>query len=47
MGSEKETQAIQHVIDRCAEHGSGTIYFPAGTYLTKQSAPAQLYYPIP
>jgi polygalacturonase len=33
-GIRKETQAIQHVIDRCAEHGGGTIYFPAGTYLT-------------
>jgi len=28
------TQAIQTAIDRCAENGGGTVYFPAGTWLT-------------
>ena len=28
------TQAIQNAIDRCAEYGGGTVYFPAGTWLT-------------
>jgi hypothetical protein len=28
------TQAIQNAVDRCAESGGGTVYFPAGTWLT-------------
>lgn len=28
------TQAIQNAIDQCADQGGGTIYFPAGTWLT-------------
>jgi polygalacturonase len=28
------TQAIQNAIDRCASNGGGTVYFPAGTWLT-------------
>jgi len=28
------TQAIQKAIDQCAEEGGGTVYFPAGTWLT-------------
>ncbi len=28
------TQAIQKAVDRCAEGGGGTVYFPAGTWLT-------------
>jgi polygalacturonase len=27
-------QAIQNAIDQCAEDGGGTVYFPAGTWLT-------------
>ena len=33
-GIRKETDAIQQIIDQCALHGGGTVYFPAGTYLT-------------
>ncbi|GAK55202.1 hypothetical conserved protein [Candidatus Vecturithrix granuli] len=33
-GIRKETRAIQQIIDQCAQHGGGTIYFPAGIYLT-------------
>jgi len=28
------TQAIQRTIDKCAENGGGTVYLPAGTWLT-------------
>ncbi len=28
------TQAIQNAIDQCVENGGGTVYFPAGTWLT-------------
>ena len=28
------TQAIQNAVDQCAEIGGGTVYFPAGTWLT-------------
>ncbi len=28
------TQAIQNAVDQCAESGGGTVYFPAGTWLT-------------
>lgn len=28
------TQAIQNAVDQCAENGGGTVYFPAGTWLT-------------
>ena len=28
------TQAVQNAIDKCAESGGGTVYFPAGTWLT-------------
>jgi len=28
------TQAIQNAIDQCADNGGGTVYFPAGTWLT-------------
>ena len=28
------TQAIQKAVDQCAEDGGGTVYFPAGTWLT-------------
>jgi polygalacturonase len=28
------TQAIQNAIDKCAEGGGGTVYFPSGTWLT-------------
>lgn len=28
------TEAIQTAVDRCAEYGGGTVYFPAGTWLT-------------
>ena len=28
------TQAIQNAIDRCADNGGGTVYFPAGEWLT-------------
>lgn len=33
-GSVKDTDALQTAIDTCAEHGGGTVYVPAGTYLT-------------
>jgi polygalacturonase len=29
-----DTQAIQALIDRCAKQGGGTVYFPAGQYVT-------------
>ncbi len=28
------TQAIQNAVDQCAANGGGTVYFPAGTWLT-------------
>ncbi|MDT8299945.1 MAG: glycosyl hydrolase family 28 protein [Sedimentisphaerales bacterium] len=28
------TQAIQNAVDKCSESGGGTLYFPAGTWLT-------------
>jgi polygalacturonase len=28
------TQAIQNAVDQCAQSGGGTVYFPAGTWLT-------------
>ena len=28
------TRAIQNAIDQCADNGGGTVYFPAGTWLT-------------
>ncbi|MCP4261846.1 MAG: glycoside hydrolase family 28 protein [Planctomycetes bacterium] len=28
------TQAIQNAVDQCAKSGGGTVYFPAGTWLT-------------
>jgi len=28
------TQAIQNAVDQCADEGGGTVYFPAGTWLT-------------
>jgi polygalacturonase len=28
------TQAIQKAVDQCAKDGGGTVYFPAGTWLT-------------
>jgi polygalacturonase len=28
------TEAIQNAVDKCAESGGGTVYFPAGTWLT-------------
>ncbi|MCL4216708.1 MAG: glycoside hydrolase family 28 protein [Candidatus Hydrogenedentes bacterium] len=33
-GVTKDTQAIQRAIDAASEAGGGTIYFPAGTYLS-------------
>ena len=33
-GRTLDTQSIQGLIDRCAEQGGGTVYFPAGQYVT-------------
>ncbi len=33
-GSTKDSAAIQQTIDECARNGGGTVYVPAGTYLT-------------
>ncbi len=33
-GARLETRALQKAIDACAQAGGGTVYFPAGTYLT-------------
>jgi polygalacturonase len=33
-GQTLDTKAIQSVIDACAEWGGGTVYFPAGRYVT-------------
>jgi len=33
-GSRLDTQPIQKAIDTCAQAGGGTVYFPAGTYLS-------------
>ena len=33
-GHAKNTEAIRKAIDECARLGGGTVYFPAGTYLT-------------
>ena len=33
-GRAKDTEAIGQAINECARHGGGTVYFPAGTYLT-------------
>lgn len=33
-GSQLDTSAIQKTIDQCAEAGGGTVYFPAGKYLS-------------
>ncbi len=33
-GVTKDSKAIQHAVDSCAVGGGGTVYFPAGTYLT-------------
>ena len=33
-GRSKDTEAICKTIEECANHGGGTVYFPAGTYLT-------------
>ena len=33
-GRTMDTKAIQNTIDLCAECGGGTVFFPAGTYLT-------------
>ena len=30
----KDTKAIQEAIDTCSKNGGGTVYFPAGTYIT-------------
>lgn len=33
-GKTKNTEAIQRAVDRCFEAGGGTVYLPAGTYLS-------------
>lgn len=33
-GTAKDTAAIQHAIDVCAQHGGGTVLFTPGTYLS-------------
>lgn len=33
-GTVLETKVLQRAIDQCAQGGGGTVYFPAGTYLT-------------
>ncbi|HUV89437.1 MAG TPA: glycosyl hydrolase family 28 protein [Anaerolineae bacterium] len=33
-GATMDTQAIQAAIDTCTSHAGGTVFFPAGTYLT-------------
>lgn len=33
-GKVKNTEAIRKAIDECARHGGGSVYFPAGIYLT-------------
>jgi polygalacturonase len=33
-GQTLSTAAIQHCIERCAAAGGGTVFFPAGTYLS-------------
>ena len=33
-GNTLDTEAIQRAIDDCHKNGSGTVEFPAGTYLT-------------
>jgi hypothetical protein len=34
QGAKLDTPALQAAIDRCAEAGGGTVYFPAGSYLS-------------
>ena len=33
-GKSKDTQAVQRTIDACEDRGGGTVYFPAGVYLS-------------
>ncbi len=33
-GRSKDTQPIQKAVESCSERGGGTVYFPAGVYLT-------------
>ena len=33
-GKTMNTEAIQRAVDACGKEGAGTVYFPAGTYLT-------------
>ncbi|MEX2569394.1 MAG: glycosyl hydrolase family 28-related protein [Cyclobacteriaceae bacterium] len=33
-GKTIDTKAIQNTIDKAAEDGGGTVYFPAGTYIS-------------
>ncbi|WP_262681234.1 glycosyl hydrolase family 28-related protein [Paenibacillus sp. J5C2022] len=42
-GVSDDTEAIQSAIDYVGEHGGGTVFFPAGTYIVKRATPAQNY----
>jgi len=33
-GNDKDSEAIKKAVENCKKNGGGTIYFPAGTYLT-------------